>query len=97
MMLVFEKVITRIICARAQVGRSDCEKDLFYNVTACEWGLQNPVEMILGPGDFNRYVEGRIDGFEGAHGGNRIDERMVEGRRLLKFCDEKELCVANMV
>uniref|UniRef100_A0A0L8G5Q4 Endonuclease/exonuclease/phosphatase domain-containing protein n=1 Tax=Octopus bimaculoides TaxID=37653 RepID=A0A0L8G5Q4_OCTBM len=34
-------------------------------------------------------------GFEGVHGGNRIWERNVEGRMLLEFCDEKELCVAN--
>uniref|UniRef100_A0A0L8G396 Uncharacterized protein n=1 Tax=Octopus bimaculoides TaxID=37653 RepID=A0A0L8G396_OCTBM len=35
-------------------------------------------------------------GFEGVHGGNGIEERNVEGRMLLEFCDEKELCVVNM-
>ena len=29
------------------------------------------------------------------HGGYGISKKNVEGRRLLKFCDEKELCVAN--
>ena len=29
------------------------------------------------------------------HGGNGIGKRNVEGRRLLEFCDEKELYVAN--
>ena len=24
-----------------------------------------------------------------------MDKRNIEGRRLLEFCDEKELCVAN--
>ena len=28
-------------------------------------------------------------------GGNGIEERNVEGKMLLEFCDEKELCVAN--
>ena len=28
------------------------------------------------------------------HGGYGIGKRNVEGRRLLKFCDEKKLCVA---
>ena len=37
----------------------------------------------------------RVDGFEGVHGGYGIGKRNVEGRRLLVFCDEKELCVAN--
>ena len=36
-----------------------------------------------------------IDGFEGVHGGYGIDKRNVEGRRLLEFCDKKELCTAN--
>ena len=29
------------------------------------------------------------------HGGYEIGERNVEGRRLLEFCDKKELHVAN--
>ena len=29
------------------------------------------------------------------HGGYGIGKRNVEGRRLLEFCEEKELCVAN--
>ena len=29
------------------------------------------------------------------HGGNGIGDRTVEGKMLLEFCDEKELCVAN--
>ena len=29
------------------------------------------------------------------HGGNGFGERNLEGRILLKFCDEKGLCVAN--
>ena len=51
--------------------------------------------MALGLGNFNRHVGRRIDGFEVAHGGYGIGKRNVERRRLLKFCDEKELCVAN--
>ena len=34
------------------------------------------------------------EGFDGVHGGNGIGKRNAEGR-LLEFCDEKELCVAN--
>ena len=46
-------------------------------------------------GDFNRHLGRRIDGFERLHGGYGIGKRNVEGRRLLKFCDKKKLCVAN--
>ena len=46
-------------------------------------------------GDFNGHVGGQIDGFEGVHGGYGIGKRKVEGKRLLEFCDEKDLCVAN--
>ena len=38
---------------------------------------------------------GNVEGFEGVHGGNGVGKRYAEGRRLLEFCDERELCVAN--
>ena len=63
--LVFEEEVIRVICAYApQVGRSECKKDDFYNDMASEWNLQNPGEVILGLGNFNRHVEKRIDVFE---------------------------------
>ena len=94
--LVFEKEVIRVTSAYApQVGRSECEKDQFHDDMASEWDLQNPSEVVLSMGDFNKYIERRIDGFEGVHSGYRIGKRNVEGRRLLEFWDEKELCVAN--
>ena len=71
-------------------------RDQFYNDMASEWDLQSPGQVVLGLGDFNGHVGRRIDGFEGVHGGYGIDERNVLERRLLEFCDKKELCVANM-
>ena len=50
--------------------------------------------MILGLGDFNGHVR-RIDGFEEVHGGYGIGKKNDEGKKLLEFYDEKELCVAN--
>ena len=41
------------------------------------------------------HVGKQIEGYEDVHGGNGIGERNVEGKLLLEFCDEKELCVAN--
>ena len=63
--LVFEEEVIRVICAYApQIGRSECKKNDFYNDMASEWDLQNPGEVILGLGNFNRHVEKRIDVFE---------------------------------
>ena len=52
-------------------------------------------ELILGMGDFNGHVGKQSDAYEDVHGGNGIGERNMEGKMLLEFCDEKELCVAN--
>ena len=96
MVLVFEEEVIRVICVYApQVGRSECEKDQFYNDMASGWYLQNPGGVVLGMWDFNGLVGRRINGFQGVHGGYRIGNRKVEERRLLEFCDEKELRVAN--
>ena len=62
---------------------------------ASKWDLQNFGEVILSLRDFNENVEKRIGGFEGVHDRYGIGKRNVEGRRLLEFCDEKNLCVAN--
>ena len=61
----------------------------------CLWGIQEANELVLGLGDFNGHVGKRTDSFEGVRGGYGIGERNVEGKMLLEFCDEKELCVAN--
>ena len=96
MVLAFEDEVIKVICAYApQVGRLECERDQSYNDMSSEWGLQNPSEVVLGMRDFNGHVGIRIDGFEGVHGGYGIGKKNVEGKRLLEFCDEKQLCVAN--
>ena len=41
------------------------------------------------------YVGKCAEGCEGVHGRNGIGKRNALGRRLLDFCDKKELCVAN--
>ena len=47
-------------------------------------------------GNFNGSVGKRAEGFEGVNGGNGIGKRNTEERKLLEFCYEKELCVANI-
>ena len=71
-----------------QSGRTCAEKERFYDDLGSEWDLHSMGELVLGMGDFNGHVGKRIEGYEGV-------ERDVEGKMLLEFCDEKELCVAN--
>ena len=52
-------------------------------------------DLFMCLGDFNGHVGRHIDGFDGVHGGYGVRQRNVEGRMLLEFCLEKELCVQN--
>ena len=52
---------------------------------------------MLGLGDFNGHVGRCAEGFEGIHGGYGIGKRNAEGRLLLDFCDQKELCSKHLV
>ena len=86
----------RIVCAYGpQRGRLDTKKVCFYDEMASEWDLESFSEIIVSLGNFNRHVGKCAVSFEGVHGGNGNGKRNTEGRRLLKFCDEKELCWAN--
>ena len=94
--MAFEEEVVRIVCVYGpQSGRSGEEKLHFYDELASEWILRNTGEMVLALGDYNGHVGKQVDGYEGVHGGFGIGERNMEGRMLLEFCDEKELCVAN--
>ena len=96
LVLAFGESILRVVGAYApQSGRPEVEKENFYGELAEEWGRGSENETILGLGDFNGHVGKAKTGFEGVHGGYGMGERNVEGRRLLEFCDEKNLCVAN--
>ena len=96
MVMAFEEGIVRVVSAYAPQGeRIDIEKDVFYDEMAYEWDLQRKNEMVLEFRDFNGHVGKYADGFEGVQGGNGIGERNAEKRRLLEFCDERELCEAN--
>ena len=55
--------------------------------------MANANELVLG--DFNGHVGKCAEGFEGIRGEYGIGKRNAEGRMLLDFCDQKELCVAN--
>ena len=65
------------------------EKQSFYELKG-EWDMRSAYL-----GDFNGHVGGHIDGCDWVHGGYGIGQRNLEGRMLLEFCLEMELCVSN--
>jgi len=94
--LTFGETVVRVICAYGpQVGKSMEEKHRFYDDLACEWSVQSTDKLDLSLGDFNGHVGKQADGFEDVHGGNSFGVGNYEGRLLLEFCSEKELCVAK--
>ena len=96
MLVIFEEQVIKCdLCIWSPVGKIRLRARLIFNKLASELNLQNPGKIISGLGNFNAHVRRRIDGFESVHGGCKIIERNVEGRRLLEFCREKKLCGAN--
>ena len=71
------------------------QKVCFYDEMPSEWDLGSSSVMIVSLQDFNGHVGRCAKSFEGVHRENGIGERNAQERRLLEFCDEKELCVAN--
>ena len=94
--LTLGREVMRVICAYGpQSGRPDAEKVRFYDEMGSEWDLESSSEIIVSLEDFNGHVGKYAEGFEGVREGNGVGKRNAEGRRLLEFCDGRELCVAN--
>ena len=75
----------------------DILKNNFYDKLVHEYDMKVTKGLTLGIRDFNGHVRKQMDGFESVYGENGIGQRNLEGRMLLKFCDQKDLCVANKV
>ena len=88
-------MIRRIWEYKPQSGRLDREKVRFLAEVASEWDLRSSSKKIISLRYFDGNVGKCAEVFESVHGGNGIGKRNAEGRRLLEFCDEKELCLAN--
>ena len=54
-------------------------------------------DLVMCFRDNNGHVGRHIDGFDGVHGGYGIGQRNMEGRMLLVFCLEMEICVKYIV
>ena len=74
--------------------RSLEEKQSFYDELKYEWYVHSADNLAMCLGDFNGLVGSHIDCFDGVCGGYGVGQRNLEGRMLLEFCLEKELCVS---
>ena len=71
------------------------EKQSFYDEQKCESDMHSAGDLVMYLGDINAHAGRHIDEFNGVHGGFGVGQRNLEGRMLLEFCLQKELCVSN--
>ena len=60
-----------------------------------EINMENADDLVVCLCDFHGHEGKYINGHSGDHGGYEIGYRILEGRMLLGFCLEKELCVSK--
>lgn len=92
--LVFNGRIVSVISVYCpQIGRSDAEKNDFYDNLNAEVMGKNGNCIVLG--DFNGHVGSSQDGYEGVHGGYGYGERNRAGERVLEFADSFDMIIGN--
>ncbi|XP_065319037.1 uncharacterized protein LOC135927029 [Gordionus sp. m RMFG-2023] len=94
--MIFGRKLYNIISAYVpQVGRSEEEKDIFWDsLLGVTSRLANEEGIILA-GDLNGHVGASSEGYEGVHGGFNYGMRNLEGERILDFSDAMDIIVCN--
>ena len=70
-------------------------KQSLYDKMKNWWDMHSTGDLVVCLGDINWHVGRHIDRFDGVHARYGVGQRNFEGRMLLEFCLEKELCVSN--
>ena len=96
--LIVGKCLMNVVAAYApQTGRSQEEKDNFWEAV---WklieGTKKTERIMLGE-DLNGHVGKESDGYEGVHGGEGYGMRNAEGERILEFCEAAGIIVWQTV
>ena len=78
-----------------QTGRSQEEKDKFYDKLLGNLTAVPDNEFLLVCGDFNGHVGQDSNGFDGVHGNLGYGSRNAEGIRLLDLCVALDLAITN--
>ena len=74
-----------------QSGRSFEES--LYDELKGKWDMHGADDLDICISDINRHGNKHVDEIDGVHGGYGIGPRNSEGKTLLEFCLEKEICV----
>ena len=91
--VVNKKMVTVISVYAPQSGRSEEEKEKFYEDLTAEVQSRHGICFVLG--DFNGHV-GRFSlGYDGIHGGFGWGECNRDGERILEFADSLDMVVGN--
>ena len=93
--VVNEKVVTVISVYAPQSGRSEEEKEKFYEVEDLTAEVQSRHGVCFVLGDFNAHVGRSSLGYDGIHGGFGWGERNRDGERILEFADSLDMVVEN--
>ena len=94
--LIVGKCLMNVVAAYApQTGRSQEEKDNFWEAV---WklieGVKETERIMLGE-DLNGHAGKESDGYEGVHSGQGYGVRNAEGERILEFCEAAGMIVCG--
>ena len=94
--LIVGKSLMNVVSAYApQVGRSQEEKDEFWDALCMLTEGVKKTERIMLGGDLNGHIGKDSDGYGGIHGGYGYGMRNAEGERILEFCEAMEMIVCG--
>ena len=91
--VVNEKVVTLSSVYAPQNGRSEEEKEKFYEDFTAEVQSRHGICFVFG--DFNGHVGRFSQGYDGIHGGFGWGERNRDGKEILEFADSLDMVVGN--
>lgn len=77
-----------------QTGRSDTEKNTFWDLLDSQIRNVNEDDYLIIAGDLNGHVGQNADG-NPCHGGKGHGHRNKDGERIIDFCDSHDLTIAN--
>ena len=94
--LLIGKTVTTFISVYApHSGRSEEEKDSFYDALRATVAKIADKKLVIIAGDLNGHVGRGSEGYEGIHGGRGYGTRNREGDRILEFGNATDMVVLN--
>jgi hypothetical protein len=94
-LLIGDDLVNVLSLYAPQVGKTEEEKDCFWD-EVCDVLNQIPVsEKIIVAGDLNGHVGRDRSGYERIHGGYSVGARNMEGERILEVAEAMNMIICN--